>query len=88
VLLSKKEQRLIDRLKASGRAINDVQLNASFRFIVRPFTTVGIMSVNLASWLEDEIFSTITWRSNRLSRGSRYFQRYLMGKSLIHRMII
>lgn len=59
MLLSKKEQKLIDRLKASGRAINDAQLNARFMFIVRPFTTVGVMSVNLASWLEDEIFSTI-----------------------------
>jgi hypothetical protein len=60
VLFSKKEQKLIDRLKASGRAINEVQLNAPFRFIVRPFTTVGIESANLASWFEDEIFATIT----------------------------
>jgi hypothetical protein len=59
MLFSKKEQKLIDRLKASGRVINDVQLNAPFRFIVRPFTTVGIESVNLGSWFEDEIFSTI-----------------------------
>jgi len=58
-VLSKKEQKLIDRLKASGHAINSIQLNAPFRFMVRPFTTVGTESVNLASWFEDEIFSAV-----------------------------
>jgi hypothetical protein len=58
-VFSKKEQKILDRLKASGYPINTVQLNAPLKFIVRPFTTVGIESTNLASWFEDEIFSSI-----------------------------
>jgi hypothetical protein len=58
-VLSKKEQKIIDRLKASGYVGNNVQRDAPFQFLVRPFTTVGIESLNLASWFEDDIFSAI-----------------------------
>jgi hypothetical protein len=57
--LSKRDQKTIDRLKASGRAVNDVQLDARLKFIVRPFTTVGIESRDIARWFEDAIFSAI-----------------------------
>jgi hypothetical protein len=57
--LSKKEQAIMDRLKASGYASNHAQLHAPFRFLVRPFTTVGIEVGKLASWFEDDVFSKI-----------------------------
>jgi hypothetical protein len=58
-MTSKKEQKLIDRLRGSGQAIHDAQLSARLKFIVRPFTTVGVETRPLASWFEDEIFSAI-----------------------------
>ena len=39
---SKREQKIIDRLKASGYVGNNVQRDAPLKFLVRPFTTVGI----------------------------------------------
>jgi REP element-mobilizing transposase RayT len=33
--------------------------DAPFKFIIRPFTTVGMESRNFASWFEHEIFSAI-----------------------------
>jgi|GraSoi2013_115cm_1033766.scaffolds.fasta_scaffold246527_1 hypothetical protein len=56
---SKRDQKIIDRLKASGYVGNNVQRNAPLKFLVRPFTTVGVESLDLASWLENEIFSAI-----------------------------
>jgi len=56
---SKRDQRIIDRLKASGYVGKNVQRDAPLKFLVRPFTTVGIESLDLASWLESEIFSVI-----------------------------
>ena len=35
------------------------QLNAPFKFMVRPFTTVGVESLELASLFEDEILEGI-----------------------------
>jgi hypothetical protein len=57
---SKEEQELIDRLRASGRSVNRKQLDARFRFMIRPFTTAGVPSVELASWFEDAIFGAIS----------------------------
>lgn len=59
-VFSKKEQELIDRLKASGRPVHGKQLDAPFKFMVRPLTTVGIPSLELASWCEEAIFKAIT----------------------------
>ena len=56
---SKTDQKIIDRLKASGYVGNNVQRDAPLKFLVRPFTTVGVESLDLASWLENEIFSAI-----------------------------
>jgi len=56
---SKRDQKIIDRLKASGYVGNNVQRDAPLKFLVRPFSTVGVESLDLASWLENEIFSEI-----------------------------
>jgi hypothetical protein len=56
---SKKEQKLIDRFRASGHVGINVQRDAPFKFLVRPFTTVGVDSLDLASWFENDIFSSI-----------------------------
>src|SRR4051794_10605178 len=56
----KKDQKIIDKLKASGYVGNNVQRDAPLKFLVRPFTTVGVESLDLASWLENEIFSAIS----------------------------
>jgi len=56
---SKEEQELINRLKASGRPVHNKQLDAPFRFMVRPLTTAGIPSLELASWCEDSIFEAV-----------------------------
>jgi hypothetical protein len=57
---SKRDQKNIDRLKASGYVGNNVQRDAPLKFLVRPFSTVGVESLDLASWLENEIFSAIS----------------------------
>jgi|ERR1700688_1275850 len=57
---SKRDQKIIDRLKASGYVGNNVQRNAPLKFLVRPFTTVGTECLDLASWFENEIFSEIS----------------------------
>jgi hypothetical protein len=56
---SKRDQKIIDRLKASGYVGNNVQRDAPLKFLVRPFTTVGVESLDLASWLENEVFSEV-----------------------------
>jgi hypothetical protein len=56
---SKRDQKIIDRLKASGYVGRNIQRDALFKFLVRPFTTVGVDSLDLASKLENEIFSAI-----------------------------
>ena len=56
---SKRDQKNIDRLKASGYVGNNVQRDAPLKFLVRPFSTVGVESLDLASWLENEIFLAI-----------------------------
>src|SRR5882757_8723052 len=56
---SKRDQKIIDRLKGSGHALNVTQDDALFKFTVRFFTTVGIESRELARWFEDEMFSAI-----------------------------
>jgi hypothetical protein len=55
-VFGKRDQKIIDRLKASGYVGNNVQRDAPLKFLVRPFTTVGVESLDLASWLENEIF--------------------------------
>jgi hypothetical protein len=57
--LSKRDQKIIDRLKASGYVGNNIQRDAPLKFLVRPFTTVGVASLDLACWFENEIFSAI-----------------------------
>jgi hypothetical protein len=57
---SKREQKIIDRLKASGYVGDNAQRDAPLKFLVRPFTTVGVESLDLASWFENEIFSAIS----------------------------
>jgi hypothetical protein len=52
---SKRDQKNIDRLKASGYVGNNVQRDAPLKFLVRPFSTVGVESLDLASWLESNI---------------------------------
>jgi hypothetical protein len=52
---SNREQGATDQHKAPVRD----QLNAPFKFMVRPFTTVGVESLDLASWFEDEILERI-----------------------------
>jgi hypothetical protein len=59
-VFSKEEQELIDRLQASGRPVHGKQLDAPFKFMVRPLTTVGIPSLQLASWCEDAIFDAVS----------------------------
>jgi hypothetical protein len=53
--ITKREQMPTDRSEAPVRN----QLNASFKFMVRPFTTVGVESLDLATWFEDEILEMI-----------------------------
>jgi hypothetical protein len=49
----------MDRLKVSGHASSDVQFDARFTFIVRPFTTVGVEKGDLAAAFEEGIFAAI-----------------------------
>ena len=56
---SKRDQKVMDRLSASGYVGRSVQQDAGFKFLVRPFTTVGTESLDLATWFENEIFSAI-----------------------------
>ena len=55
-MLGKKEQEFIDQMKASGHPINAEKMNAKFKLIIRPFTTIGVASLEIMSWLEDEVF--------------------------------
>jgi hypothetical protein len=59
-VFSKEEQELIDRLKASGHPVDHEQLDAPFRFMIRPFTTAGTASLELASWFEKAIFKAVS----------------------------
>lgn len=54
-MVTKREQMPTDRSDAPVRN----QLNAPFKFMVRPFTTVGVESLELAAWFEDEILERI-----------------------------
>jgi YD repeat-containing protein len=56
---SKREQKILDRLKSSGHTLDVVQDDALLKFTVRFFTTAGIESRDLARWFEDEIFAAI-----------------------------
>jgi hypothetical protein len=56
---SKRDQKIMDRLSALGYAGHNAQQNAKFKFLVRPFTTVGVDSLDLATWFEDEMCSMI-----------------------------
>jgi len=58
-VFGKREQKIIDRLKASGHTLNVVQDDAPFKFTIRFFSTAGIESRDLARWFEDEMFSAI-----------------------------
>jgi hypothetical protein len=55
-LLRKKEQDFIDRMIVSGLPINIAKMNAKFKLMIRPFTTIGVVSLEIMSWLEDEVF--------------------------------
>jgi hypothetical protein len=57
-MLSKREQRLIERLKASGRAIRQDLIDAPFKVLIRPLTTVGV-DKSLATLFEDEVFAEV-----------------------------
>jgi hypothetical protein len=57
--LSKKNQKIIDRLRSSGYVGNNIQRDAPFKFLVRPFSTIGVDSLDMASGFENEIFSAI-----------------------------
>ena len=54
-MVTKREQMPTDRNEAPVRN----QLNAPFKFMVRPFTTMGVESLDLAMWFEDEILEMI-----------------------------
>jgi hypothetical protein len=54
-IVTKREQMPTDRNDTAVRN----QLNAPFKFMVRPFTTVGVESLDLATWFEDEILEMI-----------------------------
>ena len=54
-----REQKIIDRLKATGHVLNVTQDDAPFKFTVRFFTTVGVESRDIAPWFENEICSAI-----------------------------
>ena len=56
IMLSKKEQQLIARLQASGYVVNHKKMAARFKFMVGPLTTVGVKSLEIMSYLEDELF--------------------------------
>jgi hypothetical protein len=43
----------------AGRPSHRPQADAPFRFMVRPFPTVGTSSLHLANWYEDIVFATI-----------------------------
>jgi hypothetical protein len=55
----KRDQKIMEQLSASGYVGNSVQRDATFKFLVRPFTTVGTDSLDLATWFENEIYSII-----------------------------
>ena|SRR6478672_8731411 len=56
---SKREQKILDRLKSSGHTLDVVQDDALLKFTVRFFATAGIESRDLARWFEDEIFAAV-----------------------------
>jgi hypothetical protein len=56
---SKRDRKIMDRLTASGYVGRNVQQDARFKFLVRPFTTVGTDSLDLATCFENEIYSVV-----------------------------
>ena len=58
-MITKREQVLIERLKASGRKVHTEQFDSPLMFMVRPFTTVGVDVDQLASLFENETLSII-----------------------------
>jgi hypothetical protein len=56
---SKREQKIIDQLKDSGRLLKGARDDTLFKLTVRFFTTAGVESRDLARWFEEEILSAI-----------------------------
>jgi hypothetical protein len=59
-MFNKQEQREIDRLRKSGRVIENKQSGYPFRFTVRPFSTVDVPMGKMAIWFEEGVFSEFT----------------------------
>jgi hypothetical protein len=59
VVLSKKERILVDRLRKSGRTINEDRMHAHFRLTIRPLTTIGTECGHPVSGFDDEAFSSV-----------------------------
>ena len=57
--LTKREQILIDRLKKSGRPIEQAKIDAPFSVLVRPLATIGVDAGKFALWFEEEISTGI-----------------------------
>jgi len=57
-VLTKREQKLIERLKAAGYPIRHDRDDAPFMFLIRPLTTVGV-DIGLSSLFEDEMLAEI-----------------------------
>lgn len=59
-MFTKREQKDLEKLKKLGRATKHKQSDTPFKFLVRPFTTVGVEIGSLAQRFEDEVFTEIS----------------------------
>lgn len=83
---SKREQKIMDRLKASGHVTRNVQLDARLTFVIRTFTTVGVEKGNLASLFKEETRTAIKIKNLiRPSPELQFFQLSLIAPSLLCR---
>jgi hypothetical protein len=58
-MLKKREKALVDKIRQAGLLTESEQLNAPFRFMIRPFTTVGTDYRKIASLFEHEVFQLV-----------------------------
>jgi len=58
-MLKKREKALVDKMRKAGLLADGEQLDASFRFMIRPFTTAGTDHIKIASWFEHEAFQLV-----------------------------
>jgi hypothetical protein len=58
-MLKRREKALVDKIRQAGLLTEGEQLNAPFRFMIRPFTTAGTDYRKIASRFEHEAFQLV-----------------------------